>query len=91
MKWKCPKCGREFSRIDQQHYCGKPETIDEYIESQDEPVQEKLREVAMKLHKEGWKSTEYDLLWIQYAQISTREKIRALCDELRKIEEEEKL
>jgi uncharacterized protein YdhG (YjbR/CyaY superfamily) len=45
MKWKCPKCGREFSRIDQQHYCGKPETIDEYIESQDEPVQEKLREV----------------------------------------------
>lgn len=52
--------------------------------------QEKLREVAMKLHKEGWKSTEYDLLWIQYAQISTRDKIRALCDELRRIEEEEK-
>ncbi len=45
MKWKCPKCGREFSRVDQQHYCGKPETIDEYIESQDENVREKLREV----------------------------------------------
>ena len=47
MKWKCPKCGREFSRVDQQHYCGKPETIDEYIESQDEKVRERLREVRM--------------------------------------------
>ncbi len=45
MKWKCPKCGREFSRTDQQHYCGKPETIDEYIASQDENVREKLQEV----------------------------------------------
>ncbi len=45
MKWKCPKCGREFSRIDQPHYCGKPGTIDEYISSQDESVREKLQEV----------------------------------------------
>ena len=45
MKWKCPKCGREFSRVEQQHYCGKPENIDEYIEAQDETVQPKLREV----------------------------------------------
>ena len=43
--WKCPKCGREFSRQAQQHYCGKPQTIDEYIAAQDEAVQPKLREV----------------------------------------------
>lgn len=45
MKWKCPKCGREFSRIEQQHYCVKPATIDEYIESQDESIRERLREI----------------------------------------------
>lgn len=43
--WKCPKCGREFSRQEQQHYCGKPQTIDEYIEAQDEAVQPMLREI----------------------------------------------
>ena len=33
--WTCPKCGREFKRTNQGHYCGKaPETVDEYIESQ---------------------------------------------------------
>lgn len=45
MKWKCPQCGREFSRQGQQHYCGKPQNIDEYISAQDEAVQGKLREI----------------------------------------------
>ena len=43
--WKCPKCGREFSRQNQDHYCVKPETIDAYIAMQDEAVQPRLREV----------------------------------------------
>ena len=43
--WKCPKCGRAFARQEQQHYCGRPETIDEYIEAQDEAVRPRLREV----------------------------------------------
>ena len=29
MTWKCPKCGREFSKKNQDHYCVKPETIDD--------------------------------------------------------------
>ena len=29
--WTCPKCGRELTRKDQQHYCLKPQSIDEYI------------------------------------------------------------
>ena len=45
MKWKCPKCGREFSRQDQSHFCEKPKTIDEYILSQDENIRSKLNEV----------------------------------------------
>ena len=43
--WRCPKCGREFARQEQQHYCVKPKTIDEYIAAQPEAVQPKLREL----------------------------------------------
>ena len=46
--WTCPKCGRQFSRQNQDHYCGKaPQTIDEYIASQDESVQPKLNELRI--------------------------------------------
>ena len=45
IKWKCPKCGRTFSRKDQSHYCVKPQTIDDYIAAQDEAVQPKLNEL----------------------------------------------
>ena len=45
MKWKCPKCGRAFSRQDQDHYCIKPRNIDEYIAAQQEAVQPRLREI----------------------------------------------
>ena len=38
--WTCPKCGREFKRTNQGHYCGKaPETVDEYMESQSPEAQ----------------------------------------------------
>ena len=47
--WKCPKCGREFARIEQQHYCEKPRTIDEYIAVQRDAVQPKLRELRQIL------------------------------------------
>ena len=43
--WKCPKCGRSFAREGQSHYCGKVETVDEYIQAQDEALQPRLREV----------------------------------------------
>lgn len=43
--WKCPKCGRTFSRQNQDHYCIKPQTVDEYIAAQDERVQPRLREI----------------------------------------------
>ena len=43
--WKCPKCGRGFSRQGQDHYCVKPQNIDEYIAAQDAAVQPRLQEV----------------------------------------------
>lgn len=49
--WKCPKCGREFKKKEQSHYCGeKPKTIDEYILSQDEDKQKDLRYIRQILH-----------------------------------------
>lgn len=33
--WTCLKCGREFTKQNQDHYCGKaPKTIDEYMAGQ---------------------------------------------------------
>ena len=43
--WKCPKCGRSFSREGQSHYCGRIETVDQYIMEQDESVRPYLDEV----------------------------------------------
>lgn len=43
--WKCPKCGRDFSRQKQDHYCVKPNTIDEYIAAQNEDVQVQLNHI----------------------------------------------
>ena len=45
MTWKCPKCGREFSRQNQDHYCVKPQNIDEYIAAQDEKYKPRLMEI----------------------------------------------
>ena len=51
--WKCPKCGRSFKKDNQGHYCGKaPETIDEYILSQDEGIREQLQNVRETIRKE---------------------------------------
>ena len=44
--WKCPKCGREFENINQDHFCGEPpKTIDDYIASQAEEVRPLLNKV----------------------------------------------
>ena len=48
-RWTCPKCRREFSRKDQPHFCGKPQTVDEYIDSQDATLQPKLKQIRLVL------------------------------------------
>ena len=48
--WKCPKCGRSFKKEGQSHFCGKFETIDQYIEEQDEGIRSRLNEVRQILH-----------------------------------------
>jgi uncharacterized protein YdhG (YjbR/CyaY superfamily) len=44
--WQCPKCGRDFGKQNQDHYCGEPpRTIDAYIQEQPEHVQTVLNQV----------------------------------------------
>jgi uncharacterized protein YdhG (YjbR/CyaY superfamily) len=40
--WQCPKCSRNFKNNNQSHYCGKLETIDQYISEQDEKIKAHL-------------------------------------------------
>lgn len=51
MKWTCPKCGREFSKKNQDHYCEKPQSIDAYIAAQPESVQPRLQRVRTIIHE----------------------------------------
>ena len=49
--WTCPKCGREFKRTGQDHYCGKaPASIDEYIQKQDAAIQPALISLRKAIH-----------------------------------------
>ncbi len=42
--WMCSKCGREFKRTNQSHFCGKaPETVAQYIQQQEPQAQEYLQ------------------------------------------------
>ena len=60
--WRCPKCGREFVRQEQQHYCVKPKTIDEYIAAQPEAVQPKLRELR-RILRDALPEAEERISW----------------------------
>ncbi|MCL2078953.1 MAG: DUF1801 domain-containing protein [Oscillospiraceae bacterium] len=43
--WQCPKCKREFKNSQQDHYCGKVETIGQYIADQTAEVQPILKKI----------------------------------------------
>ncbi len=62
MKWKCPKCGREFDKREQEHYCLKPQTIDEYIALQDEKIRPVLEELRAVL-RSALPETEERISW----------------------------
>lgn len=49
--WRCPKCGREFKRTNQGHYCGEaPKTVLEYVDSQPLETRSRLTEMMIILH-----------------------------------------
>ena len=52
-KWQCPKCGRVFKNVNQEHYCGEaPKTIEEYILGQPEQIQPMLRQIQETIRAE---------------------------------------
>ena len=48
--WRCPKCERGFRTTNQDHYCGKIETIDQYISEQAKGVQPILNQIREVIH-----------------------------------------
>jgi uncharacterized protein YdhG (YjbR/CyaY superfamily) len=62
MTWKCPKCGREFSRKDQDHYCVKPQTVDEYIAAQEASVRPRLERLRSVI-REAMPDAEERISW----------------------------
>jgi hypothetical protein len=56
--WKCEKCGREFKNTNQDHYCGKFTTIDEYIFAQTSEVQPILHKVRHTIRENAPNATE---------------------------------
>ena len=61
--WKCPKCGREFKRTRQNHYCGKKAAnVDEYIQMQDPEKQPDLH-LVRKAIREGMPGAEERISW----------------------------
>lgn len=56
--WKCPKCGREFKNAGQSHFCGKINTIDDYIADQPKEVQTLLKDVRKTIRAAAPEATE---------------------------------
>lgn len=57
--WTCPKCGREFKRTNQNHFCGSaPVSIDAYIQEQREDIQPILVELRNAIHHAIPEATE---------------------------------
>ncbi len=56
--WKCPKCDREFKNTEQDHFCVKPKSIDEYIASQPENVRPMLQSIRETIHTAAPEATE---------------------------------
>lgn len=56
--WQCPKCERKFKNTDQNHFCGKIETIDDYISEQADEVQNILQKIRETIHSAAPKAQE---------------------------------
>jgi len=57
--WLCPKCGRDFKKTNQDHYCGDaPLTIDDYIALQPGEVRPLLIKIRKTIKKAAPKAKE---------------------------------
>lgn len=56
--WECPKCGREFKNKELDHFCVKPNSIDEYIAAQPESVRPLLQSIRETIRTAAPEATE---------------------------------
>jgi len=56
--WKCPKCDREFKKVEQGHYCVKTSSIDEYIAIQPENIRPLLQNIRETIRTAAPETTE---------------------------------
>lgn len=56
--WKCQKCGREFNNTEQDHFCLKPSSIDDYIAAQSADVQPLLQSIRETIRANAPGATE---------------------------------
>lgn len=56
--WKCPKCGRKFKNTEQDHFCVKPNSIDEYIAAHPEKVRPLLQQIRETIRAAVPEATE---------------------------------
>ena len=56
--WKCPKCDREFKKVEQGHFCVKLNDIDEYIAALPEDVRPLLQKIRETIHAAVPEATE---------------------------------
>ncbi|MCL1815785.1 MAG: DUF1801 domain-containing protein [Treponema sp.] len=56
--WKCNKCGKELKKVNQNHFCVKAASIDEYIAGEPEEIQAILKKVCATIRKAAPKAIE---------------------------------
>jgi len=60
--WTCPNCNRSFKNISQNHYCGKVESVDEYITSQPAEIQSLLQQLRETIRAAAPEATK-KIMW----------------------------
>lgn len=56
--WECPICKRTFEKVNQSHYCVKPNNIDEYILQQPQELQSICKEMRTIIQQAIPQTTE---------------------------------
>jgi uncharacterized protein YdhG (YjbR/CyaY superfamily) len=56
--WQCLKCGKEFKNANQDHFCVKPNSIDEYINAQPDDVRPLLQSIRETIRAAAPEATE---------------------------------
>ncbi len=62
--WKCEKCGREFKRLNQSHFCAKVKNVDEYIDNFPIEIKlrlDKIREIILSNLNESEESIKWEM------------------------------